>query len=80
MVKIETRKKKSLCHTAFHKQGYLKNNQRNLALHYFLVSHIQPISGPMLAAWLTPPIVPILKVYLFNITNPSQVLKKIYKK
>ena len=27
----------------------------------------------MLAAWLTPPIVPIMKVYLFNITNPSQV-------
>ena len=29
----------------------------------------------MLAAWLTPPIVPILKVYLFNITNPAQVLE-----
>ena len=29
----------------------------------------------MLAAWLTPPIVPILKVYLFNITNPAEVLE-----
>ena len=29
----------------------------------------------MLTAWLTPPIVPILKVYLFNITNPAQVLQ-----
>ena len=33
------------------------------------------LSGPMLTAWLTPPIVPILKVYLFNITNPAQVLQ-----
>ena len=29
----------------------------------------------MLAAWLTPPIVPLLNVYVFNITNPQDVLK-----
>jgi len=29
----------------------------------------------MLSAWLTPPIVPLLKVYVFNITNPTEVLK-----
>ena len=31
-------------------------------------------AGPMLSAWLTPPIVPLLKVYVFNITNPAQVI------
>lgn len=28
----------------------------------------------MLSAWLTPPILPLLKIYVFNITNPEQVL------
>ena len=35
------------------------------------------ISGPMLAAWLTPPIVPLLKIHVFNITNPDQVSIKL---
>jgi len=30
--------------------------------------------GPMFSAWLTPPIVPHLSVYVFNITNPEEVL------
>jgi len=29
----------------------------------------------MFSAWLTPPIVPLLKVYVFNITNGAQVLE-----
>jgi len=29
--------------------------------------------GPMFSAWLTPPIVPHLSVYVFNITNPEEV-------
>ena len=35
------------------------------------------ISGPMLSAWLTPPIIPLLKIHVFNITNPDQVLIKL---
>ena len=31
------------------------------------------LSGPMFSAWLTPPIVPHLSVYVFNITNPEEV-------
>lgn len=33
------------------------------------------VGGPMFTAWLTPPIVPLLKVYVFNITNGAQVLQ-----
>jgi len=33
------------------------------------------VGGPMFSAWLTPPIVPLLKVYVFNITNGAQVLE-----
>ena len=27
----------------------------------------------MLSAWLTPPVLPLLKIYVFNITNPEEV-------
>ena len=29
----------------------------------------------MLSAWLNPPIEPLLKLYVFNITNPQEVLE-----
>ena len=29
----------------------------------------------MLSAWLNPPIEPLMKVYVFNITNPQEVLE-----
>ena len=32
-------------------------------------------AGPMFQAWFTPPIVPLLKVYVFNITNKDEVLE-----
>ena len=32
----------------------------------------------MFSAWLTPPIVPLLKVYVFNITNGAQVITSHY--
>ena len=31
--------------------------------------------GPMLSAWLKPPIKPLMKLYVFNITNPQEVLE-----
>ena len=30
-------------------------------------------SGPMFSAWLNPPIEPLLRLYVFNITNPEEV-------
>ena len=37
------------------------------------------VSGPMLSAWLTPPIIPLLKIHVFNITNPDKVSIKLLK-
>ena len=31
----------------------------------------------MLSAWLNPPIEPLMKVYVFNITNPQEVLEGV---
>ena len=30
--------------------------------------------GPMFSAWLTPPLTPLLRLHVFNITNPAAVL------
>jgi hypothetical protein len=38
-----------------------------------IINTIVTIAGPMLTAWLDPPIVPHLQIYLFNITNPEEV-------
>ena len=31
----------------------------------------------MLSVWLNPPIEPLLKLYVFNITNPEEVLEGV---
>jgi len=54
---------------------FIVSPQLESALTHLVQTWTALAGGPMLAAWLTPPIVPILKVYLFNITNPAEVLE-----
>jgi len=53
---------------------FIVSPQLEAALVSLVQSWTALVSGPMLSAWLTPPVLPLLKIYVFNITNPHQVL------
>jgi len=51
------------------------SSQLESAFDQLVLSHTAlSAGGPMFTAWFTPPIVPLLKVYVYNITNGAQVL------
>merc|ERR1719412_1191190 len=53
---------------------FIVSPQLEVALVSLVQSWTALVSGPMLSAWLTPPIIPLLKIHVFNITNPEQVM------
>ena len=55
--------------------GLLVSPLVSTALARYLQSWTALASGPMLSAWLNPPIEPLMKLYVFNITNPREVLE-----
>jgi len=55
---------------------FIGSSQIEAAVLHLVQSYTSLVpGGPMFQAWFTPPIVPLLKVYVFNITNKDEVLE-----
>jgi hypothetical protein len=58
---------------------YVQSEELQVCVYVFLELD-SVCTGPMLTAWLDPPVVPQLHIHLFNITNPQEVLVHLLPK
>jgi len=59
---------------------FAAHKERRCMFFYVFLELDSVCTGPMLTAWLDPPVVPQLHIHLFNITNPQEVLVHLLPK